>query len=615
MADTSDLDSQLATAAAPLPLPTAPAAAPVDTGGPSQQVNVVTPEGELVSIPSTSLSNALQSGYTAATQDHIDSYVRNQKYGSVGQQAITALEGAGEAATFGLSTGAEKALGVDPEDIAGRREENPISHTVGQVAGLGASAFVPGLGEANLLGDAAKGAAAALGLGAEGAGIVSRLGSGAVKGAVETGLFQAGDEVSKMFTSTADPSEAAQTALTNVGLSTLIGAGGGALMAGASPLWKATISPKIEGFLNAVKDKVGGIEGQAAEDIIAKDPTQGFDPFTKQPYDRVPPPEAEKPALSKAIEKLKEYIPGSALDLAHVALDHLSPTTGFILRGVSRLLGHEAEGATKIGLLKFVGSDSLIDPEAFGAAVDFAQQAIKGENLIGRATKNVLKAGVDVLPASQIPNQYDRDRLDKKLQSLQEDASPLTSVGGKSAGYMPEQGAAVAQMASSVVNYVNSQRPDVEKKGILDTKPEPTPYQKAQFNQVLNIAQQPLTVLQKVQDGTVAPSDVQHLNAMYPTLYGKLQQKLMNETVAAVAKGNPIPYKTRLSMSVFTGQPLDSTMTPTSIMAAQPQSAQGAQQPGQAPSMPKHSTAALAKLPQQYQTATQSAQADRSQRG
>ena len=133
----------------PLPthLPQAQAPAAAQPTGP---VNVVNPEGKIVSIDGSEMKAALEEGYTPATPDQVDHHFKEEKYGTAGQQLKTAAEGAASAATFGLSTGLEVATGLaKPEDIQNRREINPGSHAIGQGAGLVATALVPGLGEAS----------------------------------------------------------------------------------------------------------------------------------------------------------------------------------------------------------------------------------------------------------------------------------------------------------------------------------------------------------------------------------------------------------------------------------------------------------------------------------
>lgn len=151
---------------------------------------------------------------------------KSDKFGTTGEQLKTAAEGAASAATLGLSTKAETALGVDPEDIRARREENPISHGLGQAAGLvGSSLLVPGGGAAGLMEGAGAGLAKAVGLGAAES-TAAKIAAAAARQAVEGAIFQGGDEVSKMITN--DPEQTLGTALSHTGFAALALGGFGA---------------------------------------------------------------------------------------------------------------------------------------------------------------------------------------------------------------------------------------------------------------------------------------------------------------------------------------------------------------------------------------------------
>src|SRR6202035_4649539 len=80
-------------------------------------------------------------------------------YESVGQQAITGLEGAVQGLAGPLATLAEThILGVDPKDIAARAAANPWTHGIAEGATM-AGSLALGVGEAGLI---AKGAAKVL---------------------------------------------------------------------------------------------------------------------------------------------------------------------------------------------------------------------------------------------------------------------------------------------------------------------------------------------------------------------------------------------------------------------------------------------------------------------
>lgn len=210
-------------------------------------VNVLNPENNLVSIPKAQLSEAQQLGYTIAPDETVKEFALQQKHGQGLEPVKAAAEGAARTATFGLSTKAETALGVKPEDIAGREEANPVASTAGEIGGL----FVP-WGEGAAL--AKLGEAATAGI--KGAGLVSKVGSAAVRGAVETAAFQGGNEVHKMFLN--DPNQTVGTAMADIGLSGLLGAGVGGGFGVVSPLWKETVGKKFGGFLGAVQKRANG---------------------------------------------------------------------------------------------------------------------------------------------------------------------------------------------------------------------------------------------------------------------------------------------------------------------------------------------------------------------
>lgn len=134
----------------------------------------------------------------------------------------------------------------------------------------------------------------------------------------------------------------------------------------------------------------------------------------------------------------------------------------------------------------------------------------------------------------------------------------------------------------------------------------------ARYNKALDIAQNPTIVLQKVKDGTLQPSDIADLHGMYPDLYKSMSAKLSNAMQSHHADEEPIPYKTKMGMSLFLGQPLDVSMRPESIQAAQPIPSQP-QQPQQGQKASK-SMNSLGKSNKNYMTPNQTAEKDRSDR-
>jgi hypothetical protein len=865
-----------------------------------QNVNVMTPDGQLASLPPDQLQDALNSGFQQATPDDLNAFEQHEKYGSPAEGAKAFLEGAAQTGTFGLSTGLEKRMGVQPEDILGREAEHPIAHGAGQAAGL----LIPGSPEAIGLEAAGKGAVELAGL--RGATGLSKIASSAVKGAVETSLLTSGDEVSKSLIQ--DPNQSLQTAMTNIGLSGVLGLGVSGTLGTVNPLWEATLGPKVNKLLDMVQRKSAGFDGvvndeisnslgklgieipgetkallsenpyvqEAAQTLMeggtlsaskarqgfeelqsgikdtmlntfgkslddienlpnrsenqvgnelktrllktfedrAKPITEAFDATTKE-FSGVPLDEAQKAKLIQDIsdtalekgymasassprakfvnqvvsdiggvknlnglkqlqselgkqafgnkidktlydimgtfnkkfrdfedgiidskiadrapevkagiqdarskykqlmndaedlsqyikpgsyqginqfiskvrdmdpeaflkkisvsnradllnvlkEKAPELLPGLREHQANTILEKASRGSGYkdvnlktLLKGVAEmppelrdftfnpdqlqkigslkkvidaiperfnpsgtartldslgkyipnsalgilsfLSGHgtgasllfsalgsgvmrESRDAVKLGLLRFLGNGQHVSASGFKGMVEYIDHIIKGQNAIVNGTRNLFKAGAVVLPEKLIPGEPQRKKLDKKLDSIQQDPKQLLDVGGTTTVYLPDHGGAIGQTVGTAVQYLQSVKPNPQRSAPLDNKPIVSKADQAQYNRTLDIAEQPLMVLNHIKDGTLTTRDLKDLSTMYPALYPKLQSKLNDQLINAVNKKIEIPYKTKLSLSLFMGQPLDSTMTPHGIQSSQMALMQGQAQQAQ----------------------------------
>ncbi len=254
---------------------------------------------------------------------------------------------------------------------------------------------------------------------------------------------------------------------------------------------------------------------------------------------------------------------------------------------------------------------SAADGTAFKAAVDYIGAFSKGETQINRGINNLFKAGKEVLPSTLMPSEKDRSKLDKQLKDLASNPEPMTNIGGKTGHYLPDHGQALSQTSMAAVNYLNSQRPEAVKVSPLDKQPSVDPMQKAQWNRTLNIAEQPLVALSHIKEGTLQPNDVKTITTLYPGLYQKLSSNIVTELSERTDKSDPIPYRTKMGMSLFLGHSLDSTMLPQAIIAAQPQPAQQPQQ--QATKKPTAASAkSMEKVAQSNMTPQQLRQAQHS---
>lgn len=597
------------------------------------KVSVVNPEGELGTIQAHEAPEAFANGYEYATPKHINDI----NFGTGAEQIKAGIEGLAEGVAGPLATAFEtQTLGVKPENIRARAEANPITSNVAKIAGLGAG-LMTGTGEAALLEGA--GQAVVRGIGLEG-----NIARGAARAATEMALLSSGDEMSKLILN--DPNQSIESAITNIGLSGLLGGVGGAALGSIEPLAKAASDTKLGKYVGEIKEalfktvvdaekimvpELATVEaaGKAFYDPFLKQGAKapevslvsteraGIDPFTKMPLEAKTPVQAiaEMPAeLPKPTEGEKTI-------------------QGLITRGLEKLTGHglgAAIGAKVGGMLgshtlgAIVGERALgpfldsvmptlikpliekgVNSSAFKAAAEYGVAVVKGQTLMNKAVASVLKPSGEVLPKSLLPTVASREKLDKKLTEIAANPEKILDVGGQSSYYLPNHSMQMGETAARVVGYLNSQRPHEEKMAPLDQKPVVNQVQKAEYEKALDLAEQPLTILQDIKDGTIRPQDVSAIKAMYPSLYNKLSMNMNHEILEHVSSGNEIPYKTRLGMSLFLGHPLDSTMTQQGIMSAQMTMMKPATQPQQMMPKSKMSATQMKSAISEFQTPQQ----------
>jgi hypothetical protein len=805
-------------------------------------------EGNPVSAPIGQAQELVTSGeYAQPSQEQLDLLhkegEKQRKYGTTTEQLKTALQEGASAATFGASKFAQRVLGDTPEEIESRKEVNPKSAVAGSIAGLVGSAFLPGVGEAAVAGDALKAAKAAeklgtgtkaavdaakaayeatinpisaqsimsglgkkavekIGIGGAKEGlmaqVISKAGAGAVQGAVENALFQAGDETGKWLAG--DPHQSMQSAIANIGLGTAIGVGAGGVIGSVSPLWEAASSSKvgqlIEDFKSRAKQRLNNpnpsealheevsnwynsVKGHAddvygagnlkesaikklmpemspeigaqmdalaaktekAIESLGDDPlarklsgaldnfkqkiSSEVDPLTLKPtksptpdqlfsaaqdlkqqlqewgkFNKMFVPVAEenfrnvskglgfefrnaledsgiwgqagkvqqdinsafkefigplkdfqkrfttkvndelvvdpakintyvnqlgKPqaeikkemmsafrdasdkylgAIDSTYKKIGAESPISPFSLHHVNESLSELSTGAKLAdkvidkglidlagagigsgigaGVGSLVGHPGIGAL-IGnhaLSPFFKSvlptiikpllEKSANPSALKSAVDLAMHAINAENTMNKAIKGVFKGGRETAPKPYEFQPRQATRLDKYLDSLKQKPAAMIDIGGGVGHYAQAHGVALTSAAAGAVGYLQTIKPNTSPQSPLDSQRVPSASEKARYDSALQIADSPQTVLHKIANGTLNLNDVKDLGSMYPGYYQRAKQKLGKEVIEHSSKGKTIPYKTRMSISLFMGQPLDSTMSCNGIMAAQP---------------------------------------------
>lgn len=280
---------------------------------------------------------------------------------------------------------------------------------------------------------------------------------------------------------------------------------------------------------------------------------------------------------------------------------------------IGALIGAHALGPFFSSVLPAIAKPMLklaSNREGFQEAASYSASVAKGEKLVDKTIKNLFKEdSISALPPSAIPSDKDTSKLEKVLAALRLNSNSLIDSTGSMGHYLPDHATSLTATATNATNFLNNQAPNSTPGSPMDSAIKVPAYQKSDYNRLLKIAQQPLMIVEHIKRGTLNYHDVQAVQTMYPNLYGKLVQKMSNEIIAAKDKQKAIPYKIRLGMSLFMGQPLDSTMTPMSIISTQKATAgSGSQQQPQGKPPAASSTKELTKAPAANRTPGQARQ-------
>lgn len=305
---------------------------------------------------------------------------------------------------------------------------------------------------------------------------------------------------------------------------------------------------------------------------------------------------------ARTLDMLWDKIPASGAALVSMLSGH-NPVSGYILGKIGTYIGKEIPDSARLAMLKFLGSEGRISAGGLRAAAQVADQTIKAEAKLSKAVLGVFDdAAALVIP---FPKPEKIEKLRDMVDKVAADQKQLLPEDSKMGHYIPDHAVASGLISARGITYLAGLRPQTAPESPLDAERKPSKIDKAKYKQALVIAEQPLTILKSIKEGSLTPEDMIHLTNLYPSLTTRMQTKLIEAMADAKTDKTRMPYKTKMSMSLFMGQPLESSLKPANIMAAQPQMA--AQQPLATPARSDK----LSKLPNTYATPQQSREMSR----
>lgn len=269
-------------------------------------------------------------------------------------------------------------------------------------------------------------------------------------------------------------------------------------------------------------------------------------------------------------------------------------------------------------------SSKLGGDETTSRMMGFMSKVDRGHKAIEKGVSSLFGDGSHDIEDPQgketdsIKEYIDKGGSEQELQDFHNQPAAMFASGGQVAvkqedplsSALPDHNLALNTAKSRLSGYLSGMKPQDHLQVLPFDKQPPEKVINKKYDRAVHMAARPLSILKQIKDGSITPSSLKDFGSMYPELHEHLSRKMEEKIVEAKQSGKKPSYRVRQGMSLFLGTPLDSTMTPSNIMAAQNTFLQKkSQQQQQAPTTNKRGTSTLTKVSKQYETESQASEA------
>lgn len=98
---------------------------------------------------------------------------------------------------------------------------------------------------------------------------------------------------------------------------------------------------------------------------------------------------------------------------------------------------------------------------------------------------------------------------------------------------------------------------------------EPSDAEVSKWYKYFHAVQEPASVLKQVSNATITPEAMEALRVVYPKLLHDMQKQVMEKLIDHSHKNKKLPYRTKLSLSMFLGSDLVNSLDPVSMLSNQ----------------------------------------------
>lgn len=300
-------------------------------------------------------------------------------------------------------------------------------------------------------------------------------------------------------------------------------------------------------------------------------------------FDKMPKEYRSKifsPEEIKKIEAIKTYIEAFPKNYNPSNTANMSAFRGFFEHPVGSVVANVRDYGIQGFLDAATGSGDKTKAFVDGLST-LEKQAIKttkaissGANAIFSESSGTPAPVKGYLAVSSSTRRDDHDKMNPQLSELTNDPQKLIDKIHENTEALsliaPKTSQAAQGTMTRATQFLQQKLPGINvPQKPLSPKYKPSDAELAKWYKYFSAVDKPTDVLKSVASGNLVPETMEALSFVYPKLLQEMRTSVTDKMVDSIAKKKVIPYRTKLSLSLFLGQDLVNSLDPTSMLANQ----------------------------------------------
>lgn len=237
------------------------------------------------------------------------------------------------------------------------------------------------------------------------------------------------------------------------------------------------------------------------------------------------------------------------------------------------------------------------------------RNASKTTKAIGRGVNSIFATGEvgtpvkGYLAASPSDRRDNHDKLQPKISELNASPEKLIDDLHKNtealSEFAPQTAGGVQKTMLRATQFLNSKLPaaNIPQKP-LSNKYKPSEAELSKWHKYFSAVEHPTDMLHNVAIGNLVPEQVEAVSAVYPKLMSEMRTAVTDRLTTHISQKKTLPFRTKLSMSLFLGTDLVNSLDSKNILATQNMLATATQAKSDQEKMPSVNKNGLGKMEQ-----------------